>query len=154
MKRITPYLFGAAVVAFAGTAMAAPVTGDYTKITSIDTYSGDTTVFMEKNAVGCEKGVWMRPTQANFKENLNTIEQAAHQNSRVKITAEPNDRWKQVLEPVCRLVKVEMEPVANIGAVRDLDGAPPLEIRQQRTEEERLSIEDQKALEAAKAKDH
>jgi hypothetical protein len=114
------------------------VTTEYSKIKSIDVYSGDTTVFLEKNPPGCEQGFWMRPGHAQFKENLKLIEDAAHQNTRVKIVGDKSDLWKQLANPDrnCRLDKVSLEPVANPGAKADTDGENPVDERKVREEEE------------------
>jgi len=117
-------------------AVKSPVTTEFTKIKSIDTYSGDTTVFLEKNPPGCEQGFWMRPNQAGFKDNLKVIEAAAHQNTRVKIVGDGGDLWKQLEDRNCRLERVSAEPVAKPGQAADTDGANPVDERKVRAEEE------------------
>jgi hypothetical protein len=116
-------------------AVKSPVTTDYTKIKSIDTYSGDTTIFLENNPPGCEQGFWMRPGHARFKDNLKLIEDAAHQNTRVKIVGDSADLWKQLEERNCRLDKVSLEPVANPGTKADIDGENPVDERKVKEEE-------------------
>jgi hypothetical protein len=152
MKRITAILCGTAALAFGPSAIAAPVTSDYSKIKQIDTYAGDTTVFLEKNPIECEQGFWMRPTQAGFKDKLSALEKAAHQNTRVKIKGDNADLWKQLDKPNCRLDTVEFEPVPNAGTKADLDGENPLDVRRERAEEEKRLLEQEKATEAQQQK--
>jgi hypothetical protein len=112
-----------------------PVTTEFSKIKSIDTYSGDTTVFLEKNPPGCEQGFWMRPNHAGFKENLKVIESAAHQNTRVKIVGDGGDLWKQLEDRNCRLERVSVEAVPNPGTKADTDGEQPIDERKIKEEE-------------------
>jgi hypothetical protein len=116
-------------------AVKSAVTTEYSKIKSIDTYSGDTTVFLEKNPKGCEQGFWMRPNHAGFKDNLKVIEDAAHQNTRVKIVGDSADLWKQLEDRNCRLEKVSVEPVATPGQKADTDGENPVDERKVREEQ-------------------
>ena len=148
MKTITALMIGTAALAFAGSAIAAPaspITTEYSKIKSIDTYAGDTTVFLEKNPVGCEQGFWMRPTQTGFEDKLHTLEAAAHQNSRIMITGDGADLWQQLADRNCRLDTVVAEPIANIGTKADTDGENPIDVRKEREEEAKR---EQKAIEA------
>jgi len=117
-------LFPAAILmtmGFAGIApvSAASVVSDYSKIKTIGTYAGDTTVFLEKNPLGCEQGFWMRPDQAGFKEKLDQIEKAAHAKVRVKISGDGTDLWSQLELRNCRLESISMEPVTQAAPAPD-----------------------------------
>lgn len=149
MKKLTTLMIGTAALTLSGMAIAAPaspITTEYSKIKSIDNYAGDTTVFLEKNPAGCEQGFWMRPTQAGFEGKLKMLENAAHQNSRIRIVEDGADLWKQLEERNCRLDTVMAEPVANIGTKADTDGEPPIDVRKEREDEAKR---EQKALEAS-----
>lgn len=157
MKSIMAILCGTAALALSAAAVAAPVTTDYSKIVSIDTYSGDTTIALEKNPPGCPQGFWMRPDQPGFKDKLTVFEQAAHQNARVKVIGDDAHLWNQLDgskpdQRNCRVERVSFEPTPNIGARNDTDGAAPVDVRKERAEEEKLSIPEQKALQEEKAR--
>ena len=125
MKAITAIMIGTGALALSSVVFAAqvsPVATGYSKIQSINTYASDTTVYLEKNPVGCEEGFWMRPNQVGFKEKLKTLEDAAHLNSRIQIVGDGNDLWKQKETRNCRLVSVTNEPVTNVGVNKDTDG--------------------------------
>ncbi len=136
--KYVPAIFIAAVVVAAGigTAQAGMVTTNYIKIKTLNTYAGDTTVFLEQNPPQCEQGFWMRPNQEGFEAKLDVLEKAAHANARVKIVGNDAELWKQLDVANCRLESVEQEPVANIGSKADLDGDPPIDIRPQDKSEE------------------
>lgn len=131
--KYVPAIFIAAVVVAGGVsaAHAGMVTTNYTKVKTLNTYAGDTTVFLEQNPAQCPQGFWMRPNLDGFEEKLDALEKAAHANQRVKITGNDTMLWPQLSakDANCMLESVEMEPVANIGQHADLDGVPPDDIR-------------------------
>jgi len=122
-KNIT--MLSAAVLFAASSAFAAPITSDYAPIKQVDTYSGDTIVFLEKNPAGCEQGFWMRPTHEGFKENLDGVTKAVHSNARVKVSGNSDEMWPQMELNRCRLDTLEVEPVAHVPPSNVIDTTDP-----------------------------
>jgi hypothetical protein len=116
MTKVISILAGAAAVSLLAAlpASAASIVSDYSKIQQIDTYAGDTIVFLSNNPAGCELGFWMRPTQDGFEEKLDKVEKAAHAQARVKVSGDGSDLWNQLEERNCRLESIEVEPVAHV----------------------------------------
>jgi hypothetical protein len=122
---------GIAVVA-AGPSHAASIVSDYAKIQTLDTYAGDTTVFLESNPAGCEQGFWMRPNHPGFAEKLDEIEKAAHANARVKISGDGSDLWPQLEERNCRLESITVEPISRVIPLAGNTPSEDVDIRKQK----------------------
>jgi len=127
MTKVLNILAGVAAVSLMAAlpASAASVVSDFSKIQQIDTYAGDTIVFLSNNPAGCEQGFWMRPTQEGFEDKLDKVEKAAHAQARVKVSGDASDLWNQLEERNCRLQTIEVEPVANVTGAE----AKPVDIR-------------------------
>jgi len=137
MKTAAILIVALSAFAASSVANAKTVKSEYAQITNFDHYAGDTTVFLDKNPPGCEQGFWLRPTHKGFTDNERQIKDAVHMNARVQISGDDQQRWKQTLENRCRLVSIDVEPVAQPLAEgeapvveTDLDaqaqGAPPV----------------------------
>jgi hypothetical protein len=124
-KHLIFALGGAALVLGSGVHAAAPVVSGYAQIKTLDSYSGDTVVFLETNPVGCDQGFWMRPDQPGFKANLDAITKAAHAKARVKIEGNAAEMWPQMDVDRCRLQSVEVEPIAHVSPVTEGNTSDP-----------------------------